>query len=313
MAARRIQNRIAESRFLLPAAAVIATGTYLAAGLIEKQMWIQFAFFALSTWLFAETNNINALLRIYSRMVSSSFLMLSCVASFLFADLQVGITQLCIITFYYTIFKSYMLRDSARILFFAFLAIGIVSTFFVQILFYVPFLWLLTATNLRTLRVKSFLASFLALITPYWFYGTYLLLQHQSDILFSHFSGLIHFQPIQIPPSLTQHQLITLTFIILLAIIGIIHFLRHSYLDKIRTRMLYEIFITIDILSIIYILLQPQHYNILLTLIIINTSPLIAHFITVTRTRFTNIAFLIILTLTFALIAYNLWMPSFNF
>ena len=295
MAVRRIQNRIAESRFLLPAAAVIATGTYLAAGLIEKQMWIQFAFFALSTWLFAETNNINALLRIYSRMVSSSFLML------------------CIITFYYTIFKSYMLRDSARILFFAFLAIGIVSTFFVQILFYVPFLWLLTATNLRTLRVKSFLASFLALITLYWFYGTYLLLQHQSDILFSHFSGLIHFQPIQIPPSLTQHQLITLTFIILRAIIGIVHFLRHSYLDKIRTRMLYEIFITIDILSIIYILLQPQHYNILLTLIIINTSPLIAHFITLTRTRFTNIAFLIILTLTFALIAYNLWMPSFNF
>ena len=94
MAVRRIQNRIAESRFLLPAAAVIATGTYLAAGLIEKQMWIQFAFFALSTWLFAETNNINALLRIYSRMVSSSFLMLSCAASFLFTDLQVGITHI---------------------------------------------------------------------------------------------------------------------------------------------------------------------------------------------------------------------------
>ena len=313
MAIKRIQNKIAESRFLLPATAVIAVCVYLAAGLIERQMWMQFACLALSTWFFAETNNINALLRIYSRMVSSSYLMLSCAASFLFTDIHVGITQLCAITFYYIIFRCYMLRDSARLMFFAFLPISIVSIYFVQILFFVPVLWLLTVTNLRTLTTKSFLASLFALITPYWFYATYLLLHHDMGTLATHFSRIIHFHPLQSPTTLTQHQLITLAFIVILAFVGIVHFLRQSYLDKIRTRMLYEIFIVMDVLCIVFILLQPQHYNILLTLVIINTSPLIAHFITLTRTRLTNIAFLTILVLTISLIVYNLWMPSFSF
>ena len=46
-------------------------------------------------------------------------------------------------------------------------------------------------------------------------------------------------------------------------------------------------------------------------LAIISTSPLIAHFITLTRTRITNIAFFVILIAAFALIGFNLWTSSF--
>ena len=77
--------------------------------------------------------------------------------------------------------------------------------------------------------------------------------------------------------------------------------------------MIYETFITVDICTIIFLVLQPQHYNILMYIMIINTAPLIGHFIALTHTWITNIAFYVILIAALALTAYNLWMPSLIF
>ena len=96
-------------------------------------------------------------------------------------------------------------------------------------------------------------------------------------------------------------------------LIGIVHYSRLGYQDKTRTRLLHEIFITVDIVSILFLALQPQYYAILLSIIIVNTSPLIAHFLTLTHTWLTNIAFHLIIVITLALIAYNVWMPSSSF
>ena len=48
-----------------------------------------------------------------------------------------------------------------------------------------------------------------------------------------------------------------------------------------------------------------RHLPFLLRLLIINTAPLIGHFLALTRTRFTNIAFFVIVAVTFLLTAYN--------
>ena len=57
----------------------------------------------------------------------------------------------------------------------------------------------------------------------------------------------------------------------------------------------------------VFLILQPQHYDMLIRIMIIAASPLIGHFIALTRTRFTNIAFLIITGAIFILTAVNLW------
>ena len=44
-----------------------------------------------------------------------------------------------------------------------------------------------------------------------------------------------------------------------------------------------------------------------------NTSPLIAHYLTLTHTWLTNISFYLIILGTLAIIAYNSWTPSSNF
>ena len=67
---RRLQNQIAESRWALPLTAIYGAAIVVLLGAVERQMWAQTALLALSTLLMVELNNANALIRIYSRMVS---------------------------------------------------------------------------------------------------------------------------------------------------------------------------------------------------------------------------------------------------
>ena len=75
---KRLQNTVSESRMALPCTAAYAICIWLLAGLLQGNWWIQFAIFAVCTYLMVELNNANALLRIYSRMVSCTFVVLSC-------------------------------------------------------------------------------------------------------------------------------------------------------------------------------------------------------------------------------------------
>ena len=84
-------------------------------------------------------------------------------------------------------------------------------------------------------------------------------------------------------------------------------------MDKIRTRMLFGFFIWIDLFSFAFLMLQPQHSDMLIRFIIISTAPLIAHFLALTATRFTNMVFCVLGVLTLFLIGYQLWTTSYLF
>ena len=68
---KRFQNRVALSRFSLALASLFGALVWLAAGLISRNMWIPFLLMALSTYLMAEINNRNALIRVRTNMVLS--------------------------------------------------------------------------------------------------------------------------------------------------------------------------------------------------------------------------------------------------
>ena len=148
---------------------------------------------------------------------------------------------------------------------------------------------------------------------PYWLICGYFLYTKDYSTVIRHFRSLGEFAPLGGFQLLTQHQLITLAWIIFLFIVGMIHFIRNSYYDKIRTRMFFEVFITIGICCIVFLVLQPQHYNCLTGMLIVNTAPLIGHFIALTQTKFTNFSFHLILLITVLLTFYNIWMPSMIF
>ena len=86
-----------------------------------------------------------------------------------------------------------------------------------------------------------------------------------------------------------------------------VHFLRNGYKDKIRTRMLYEMLIVMDMVITLFIVAQPQHAFMLMGIKTISTSVLAAHFITFTNTRITNVACCALFLSVIAITLYNLW------
>ena len=321
---KRIQNQVAESRFSLPVVVAYAIAVWLVSGLLIPMLpftaeglrqgaWPQFVCFLVTAYLMVELNNNYALIRIYSRTMSCSFIVLFCAACFLFSSLPGAILQLCIVAFYICFFRCYQDRESMGWTFYAFLCIGLASAVFPQVFFYVPFLWIMMFYRLSSLNWRTFAASIVGLLTPYWFILPWFIYHDDYEPLGRHFMALADFRLPYADLQLTFNQVLLFVVVVALGITGIIHYWRCQSADNIRIRLLYGCFIQVWFITTAFILLQPQHYDLLIRILIISTSPLIAHFLTLTSTRITNIAFYVICATAFLMTVFNLWMPSLTF
>ena len=285
-----------------------AVVVWLLAGLVQDGCWLQFGCFALAAFLMVELNNINALIRIYSRMVSCSFLAMSCMLCFLFPSTSGAITAPLIIGSMVSLFVGYQDKLAAKPSYYGFLLIGLASMVFVHILFFVPLIWLLMAFLLQCFSWRTWVASILGLLTPYWFGCCWWAWQQDFTFLFNHFIALGDFaRPLDFS-LLTVPQTVSLAVIMLFAVIGIVHYIRKYHDDKIRIRLIYGIFIWTDLAAALFLVLQPQHYDYLIRMMVINTAPLIGHFLALTRTRWTNMAFFAIVAIVLIMTGFNLWM-----
>lgn len=306
---KRFQNKVAESRYALTLMAIYALGIWYLGGLVENRLFLQLAFLCVSTYLMMEINNSNALIRIYSRMVSCSFLALTSMATFLYPSLRESIVQLCLITSYTIIFHIYQDKDSPGLMFYAFLCLGIASVLFIQVLYIVPLLWLLIGFKMMAFSFRMFCASIVGLITPYWFLAPLSFFTGHFDSLVEHITSIAYFQPLFQYQRFNDHHYITFAFVCLVALIGMVHYLRNSHMDKIRTQMIYELLMWMNLFTVVFIILQPQHFEILLGMMIVNTSPFIGHFLALTHTKLTNVTFYMLIFLILFITAYNLWIP----
>ena len=309
---KRIQNKVAESRKTLPVAVLYSIVIWVLAGLIQNHWWIQFTCYIFSVYLMVQLNNLNMLIRIYSRMVSVSYALLFSATVFLFPSIEGAITQTCFIASLITLYNCYQDKESTGWTYYTFLLLGIGSFADIHLLFFVPVFWLNMAVTVYSLCWRTFLASLLGLLTPYWFWTPWILWQEGAGItaVTDFFSPLITYQYPQTSPTLPSQQILLIGVLILLGSIGFIHFLRRSFQDKIRTRQLYYSFAIISIYAIVLIIFMPQQYNMLIRILIIAVSPLIGHFLALTNTKLTNIAFFIIMGGILLLTIANLWISS---
>jgi len=301
------QNKVAESKLTLPVMYVYTALVWLICGLVREQWWIQFASLCLTAFLMLQLNNTNMLIRIYSRMVSCTFLALVCSACFLFPSIPNAIVQVCFVCFMLFLFMSYQDKQASGFCYYAYLMLGIASTVFIQIVYLIPLLWLLTGTLLQSLSWRTWSASLLGLITPYWIASFYIIGTNQFSLLADHFMQLIDIKWLSAQSVLSTSQVIVLLFVVTLTIIGTVHYLRKHHDDKIRVRLIYAFFIWMDLATIAFLLLQPQYYNQLIGIMMVLTAPLIAHFVALTSTKFTNIAFFVIIAITLIITSYNIW------
>ena len=300
---------MAESRLALPFTGIYAFVVCAVGGLFACQLWVQFVLLALSSFLMMELNNANALIRIYSRMVSCSFLALAVMSHFLFVDIRCGIVQACFIAFYIFMFSAYQDSHAVGKILYASLMLGIASSMFVQVLYFVPVIWILLATNIMVRNFRIYVASIFGLVMPYWFIGAYYIYIGQPEALLGHFEHLSQFGSVAAWRDMPLLQIVTVAYVVLLSVVGMIHFRLNNYKDKIRTRMLFEIFSFMAILTILFLVLQPQHVSYLLALLIVSTAPMIGHYIALTHTLVTNLSFYVMLAATVVLTFLNILMP----
>lgn len=303
---RRLQNRIAESRVALPVTLIYLAAFMVIQVLLGHDTWFQMALLAVSSLLMAELNNANALIRIYSRMVSCSFIVMTTAASFLLSSTNVGWAQMGLICFFIFLLHAYQDVRAAGWVFYAFAALSLASIPFVHVLYLVPVLWIILCTNILAFSLRTFLASLLGLMVPYWFIGAYDIAFQHLDSLAAHFVALAHPGAAFDLTILNDHQALTFIFLMIIAALGSVHFLMFSYQDKIRTRMIYEMFITLSACCLLLMLVFPTLFNGFMALAIVVIAPLIGHFLALTHSRLSNIIFFVIIAAAMLLTIYNL-------
>ena len=306
---KRIQNIVAGSRRTLPITATYAVIVWLLAGLIGQGRWLQFACFVLSVYLMMQLNNENLLIRIYSRMVSVSYILLSCAALFLFDSPSGAFFQPALIASIFCLFKTYQDRSSAGWTYYTFLFLGLGSLLDVHALYLLPVFWLMMILTVYSFSWHTFMASLLGIATPYWFTLAWYAWQGEGDISpwLQHFA---EFASLQLPFSysvLGLQPLLLIVFLVSLFLLGAIHFVVTSYKDKIRVRQMYYSLIVLMIFSCILVALMPQLYHLAFHVMIISVSPIIGHFMALTSSRLTNILFFVLAAVTLFLTSMNLW------
>ena len=308
---KRLQNRIADSGTALPIAAVYAIGIWAIAmfgGSPTLFAWPQMACYAAASYMMVELNNSNALIRVRSRMVGATFIILSCLYVNGFQSLLGALGLVGIIATILQLFTTYQDKQAAGKTYYAFLALGCSSLLYAEYLYYVPILWILMISRLNSFSWRTMMASILGIITPYWFASLWLFYTWDFTAITEHLSDLNSFVFPANYLAVTLEQLLVYVFLAAVSITGIIHFWQYSYEDKIHVRQLFGFFIAINLLTLLFIALQPQQFDAFIRIVIICTSPILAHFLTLTHSRITNIAFFVILSTCIIITFMNLWM-----
>ena len=294
---------------MLPITILYGVGIWLLAGLVNNGWWFQFLCFFASVYAMIHLNNINLMIRIYSRSVSAAYILLSCIAVWLFPSINGAVIQLGSVLILLLLFSCYQDHETRGRTFYVFLIASTISLLEPRYLLFVPIIWLLMATTIYSLCFRTFLASLIGLITPYWLYAGWLLFNNIKNpgMALSFTSRFTDIQWAIDYGTLTRQQIAYLALLIVMFLVGTIHFWLTSYMDKIRVRQIYTSLIMLTLYTLVLLAVQPQMFDVLIIMLTIAVSPIIAHFVSLTHTRLSNIFFMVLMAVILLLTGVNLW------
>jgi hypothetical protein len=211
------------------------------------------------------------------------------------------------------LYDSYQDNTAVDKAYYAFLLLGVATMLDAHVFFYLPLVWFVMIVIVYAFSWRTFLASLLGMITPYWFLIGWLMWRREENFetLINMFArqDILQF-PFDFGTMPLSYRLVII-FTSVMMVIGSLHFIHSSSRDKIRVRQLYYSFIIIGFYSLALLILQPQN-ELALRMLIISTSPLIGHYWALTNSRLSNIIFVILTLALIALTAFNLWITSFS-
>ncbi|MBO7068427.1 MAG: hypothetical protein J6W52_07095 [Bacteroidaceae bacterium] len=266
---------------------------------------------ATTTSICMETNAIQHIIRIRTRMMACVWLVLTSCLSFMHPLGAPAISAVCLAMSYYLLFRSYQLYAPTLWVFHSFLFLGLGSLFSAVLLPMGILYYIYLIGFMRAFTWRGFWAGILGTAIPYWCWAVWCFLTNKTDYLLEFLSSHFLWQPVswQAITSLSLATMVSAGIVILLSLVGMIHYLQTKYNDKIRVRMILYIYTTQTILFILYLFLQPNEYQNTMSLLLVSSCPLIAHYFSLTKSWLSNAFFILSLLLCGAMAYFNLWMP----
>lgn len=275
---------------------------------LSLQRIISWILAALTTAVILETNNSNSLIRIRTRMVSSTWLVGIAMMTFMHDNIEANITALCTASSFLLLFKTYQEYEPVGYVFHAYFMLGI-GMFFQPILIVqaVLYLWYIIIF-LRSSSWRCLWAGIIGLFLPLWFILGWWMMNSDYEQIAIWTEKLDVLKPIiaENYRNLPITETVTFGFITLLSIISIKNFLSNYFNDKIRTRMLLYVYVIHTVCCWLAIVLQPHLYSILAPVLLVSSSPLIAHFFALTGSKLTNLFFCLTIIITVAVTIMNI-------
>ena len=289
------QPAIATYRLTLPLAVGFAAVVWMLNSGIGVEAAFGFLCAAVAVYLMAELNNAFALLRVSSRMVSTVLTLLLAAAPML-QPLQTGHAVLLAgVAMYFPLFASYQSVHMPVLPFLTMLIVGTASLFFPLLVLAVPVLWISSAV-LRALSFRCWAASVLGLLLPYWIGVAVVFCIDRMDVAQAWMQPFTHWT---LPDytSVSVGQWVVLTVVMLVFAVGAVDFFLKATLDRTRTRMMYKVVVFHGVAAVVWLLLQPQHINVLLPLLMVPASITGGHFSALSGGKVQHIVKLVLLLL----------------
>ena len=265
---------------------------------------------AFTTYICMETNGVQRIIRIRTRMMACVWLVLASCLAFMHPLEAPAISAACLSLSYYLLFRCYQLYDSTAWIFHSFLFLGIGSLFTAVMLPMGLLYYIYLIGFLRSLTWRGFWAGVLGLAVPYLGWGSWYFLMDRTDNILDFIASHFVWHPVswEALASLSLCWMVSMGIVILLSLVGVFHYLQTKYNDKIRVRMVLYIYTVQTILLILYLFLQPQEFQNIMALLLVSACPLIAHYFSLTRSWLSNAFFILSLLLCGTMAYFNLWM-----
>lgn len=302
---RKFKDKVATGVFTLPVTAALAMLLWVSPDVTDGSLWLGLAAVGLIAYLLVELNNRHSLLRIRSRMVSSSYLVMMTAAVFLHPLSWNLLPAFCLAAAYFPLFAAYQRPYASGQVYHAFLLLGIGSLCRPPLLLLAAGFYVALALPLRALSWRTFLSGLFGLATPYWIGAGTALWQNRLDAAADRFFSAFRFDLVPF----AAHDIgrtTTAAFVAVLALLSTAHFLRTAFNDKIRVRMFFYTIIQQEVLLLTALVLLPGDFDLLLALLAVNTAPLVGHYFALARGRWFNVWFMCCLAASASLIVFNM-------
>lgn len=314
---RRLHNKIAESQLTLPFCAVLALAMWckpsapwaLSGNSLMSWLGSLALFFLMAYWVM-ETNNVNQLIRVRTRLMSAVWCLLASALPFMHQLDAPLVAASCSIVAYYLLFNCYQQNEPTGVFFHLTLFFSLGSLMEpLMLLLAVPCFFYM-AVFMRSMSLRTFCTGIIGMLTPYLFWAIWSFLHDDMPTWQAHVTSMFDWPSLSlgIYKQLPLGMQVALGTMLFYSLVGLLHYWRTNYNDKIRTRMMLYVYVCQTILIHVLLLLRPDCYATLLALLFVTATPLLAHYIALTRTRFSIFVVFLSFVAYVALLYTNLWM-----